>query len=87
MPRAAVFTNYLSLKGKLEALPKGKNVQVDFSDSPYVDHTVMENVTRFKNDYEQSGGHMELLGFEHHTALSDHPLAARKNQKREAVLS
>ena len=87
VPRAAVFSNYLSLKGKLEALPKGKSVQVDFSDSPYVDHTVMENVSRFKNDYEQSGGHMELLGFEHHTLLSDHPLAARKNQRREAVLS
>ena len=87
VPRAAVFTNYLSLKGKLEALPKGKNVQLDFSDSPYVDHTVMENVTRFKNDYEQSGGHLELLGFEHHKTLSDHPLAARKNQKRETVLS
>ncbi len=87
VPRAAVFTNYLSLKGKLESIPKGKNVHVDFSDSPYVDHTVMENVTRFKNDYEQSGGHMELIGFEHHITLSDHPLAARKNQKRETILS
>ena len=81
VPRAAVFTNYLSLKFQLEKLPKGKNIQVDFSDSPYVDHTVMENVTRFKNDYESTGGHMELLGFENHQSLSDHPLAARKNQR------
>jgi len=87
VPRSAVFTNYLNLKSKLESLPKGKKVQVDFSDAPYVDHTVMENVTRFKNDYEQSGGRMELLGFEHHVMLSDHPLAARKNQKREMVMS
>ena len=87
VPRSAVFTNYLNLKSKLESLPKGKKVQVDFSDAPYVDHTVMENVTRFKNDYEQSGGSMELLGFEHHVMLSDHPLAARKNQKREMVMS
>lgn len=87
VPRAAVFTNYLALKGKLEALPKGKIVQIDFSDSPYVDHTVIENVTRFKNDYEQSGGHMKLLGFEHHRALSDHPLAARRNLRRETVMS
>jgi len=87
VPRAAVFTNYLNLKSKLEALPKGKKIHLDFCDSPYVDHTVMENITRFKNDYESSGGQMEILGLEHHKALSDHPLAARKNQKREVVLS
>jgi MFS superfamily sulfate permease-like transporter len=86
VPRAAVFTNYLSLKNKLEAIPKGQMVQVDFSITPYVDHTVMENITRYKNDYEQGGGHMELIGFEHHLAFSDHPLAARKNQ-RQTVLS
>jgi MFS superfamily sulfate permease-like transporter len=86
VPRAAVFTNYLSLKSKLEAIPKGKMVQVDFSDTPYVDHTVMENITRFKNDYDQRGGHMELIGFQYHLALSDHPLAARRNQ-RQTVLS
>ncbi|MEO6287069.1 MAG: SulP family inorganic anion transporter [Dyadobacter sp.] len=86
VPRAAVFTNYLSLKGKLEAIPKGRMVQVDFSLTPYVDHTVMENITRYKNDYEQEGGRMELIGFEHHRASSDHPLAARKNQ-RQTVLS
>lgn len=79
--RAAVFTNYLSLKAKLEAIPNGKVVQINFADAPYVDHTVMENITRFKNDYEQAGGHMKLIGFEHHMALSDHPLAARRNQR------
>ena len=47
----------------------------------------MENVTRFKNDYEQSGGGMELIGFENHITLSDDPLAARRNQKRETILS
>lgn len=84
--RAAVFTNYLSLKNQLEKIPQGKVVQIDFSDAPYVDHTVMENVTRFKSDYEQTGGQMELIGFGYHLALSDHPLAARKNQ-RQTVLS
>lgn len=83
---AAVFTNYLGLKSKLEKIPKGKVVQIDFSDAPYVDHTVMENLTRFKEDYEQAGGQMELIGFGYHLSLSDHPLAARKNQ-RQTVLS
>ena len=83
--RAAVFSNYLVLKGKLETLPQGKNVNVDFSEAPYVDHTVMENITRFKNDYEQAGGKMELVGFESYQTLSDHPLAARKNQRLTVI--
>jgi MFS superfamily sulfate permease-like transporter len=77
---AAVFTNYLTLKEKLEQIPQRKKIKVDFSESPYVDHTVIENITRFKNDYEQVGGKMELIGFENYQPLSDHPLAARKNQ-------
>ncbi|SEI54789.1 Sulfate permease, MFS superfamily [Dyadobacter koreensis] len=77
---AAVFTNYLTLKRKLEKIPQGKYIKVDFSEAPYVDHTVMENITRFKYNYDQAGGKMELIGFENYRALSDHPLAARKNQ-------
>lgn len=83
--RAAVFTNYLALNRKLETLPQGKNVKVDFSEAPYVDHTVMENITRFKNDYEKAGGKMELVGFESYQKLSDHPLAARKNQRLTVI--
>ncbi|MCF2444596.1 SulP family inorganic anion transporter [Dyadobacter sp. CY345] len=78
--RAAVFTNYLTLKRTLERLPKGENIIVDLSEATYVDHTVMENITRFKCNYEQIGGKIELIGFENYQALSDHPLAARKNQ-------
>jgi MFS superfamily sulfate permease-like transporter len=83
--RAAVFTNYLTLKGKLEKLPQGKKIKVDFSEAPYVDHTVMENITRFKNAYVQAGGKMELIGFENYQTLSDHPLAARKNQRLTVI--
>lgn len=81
VPRSAVFTNYLALKNKLADIPAGKRVQVDFSDAPYVDRTVMENLHRLKNDYEFQGGSMELIGLGQHKALSSHPFAARKNPK------
>jgi MFS superfamily sulfate permease-like transporter len=82
---AAVFSNYLAIKTKLEKIPQGKNIRVDFSEAPYVDHTVMENITRFKSDYQQAGGKMELIGFENYQTLSDHPLAARKNQSLTVI--
>ncbi len=77
---AAVFIKYLNLKFALERIPKCKTVQINFSDSPDIDHTVRENFNRFKNDYELSGGHVVLSGFENHQSPSDDPLAARKNQ-------
>ena len=83
--RAAIFANYLALKGKLENLPQRKSIKVDFSKAPYVDHTVMENITRFKNNYEEAGGKMELIGFENYQALSGHSLAARKNQSLTVI--
>ncbi len=76
--RAAVFTNYLHLKGRLESLPPTSVIIVDFSQAPYVDHTVMENIPRFQKEYEQSGGKFTIEGLEAHRALSAHPLAARK---------
>lgn len=77
--KAAVFSNYLNLKSKLEALPQKSTIIVDFSKSPYVDHTVMENISRFQKEYEQSGGSFSIVGLEYHRALSEHPLAVRKN--------
>lgn len=75
---SAVFSNYLGLKSKLEAIPQGMNVQIDFSQSPLIDHSVLENLQLFIEDYQRQGGQMELIGMQDHKPLSNHPLAARK---------
>ncbi|WP_210384632.1 SulP family inorganic anion transporter [Methylocystis rosea] len=75
---AAFFANYLALKGDLAKLPKGKTVIFDLSESWCVDHTVMENLHHFCEDYEANGGHAEICGLDQHVATSKHPLAPRK---------
>ena len=75
---AAFFANYLALKGDLAKLPKGKTVIFDLSESWCVDHTVMENLHHFCEDYESNGGRAEIVGLEQHVATSKHPLAPRK---------
>jgi MFS superfamily sulfate permease-like transporter len=75
---AAFFANYLALKGDLAKLPKGKAVIFDLSESWCVDHTVMENLHHFCEDYEANGGHAEVRGLDQHVATSKHPLAPRK---------
>jgi MFS superfamily sulfate permease-like transporter len=82
--RAAVFSNYLGLKAKLEAIPQGMHVTLDFSDTRLVDHSVMENVHHFEHAYQESGGTFEVTGLHNHKPLSNHKLAARKNHAPSA---
>ena len=75
---AAFFANYLLLKGDLAKLPQGRTVIFDLSESSCIDHTVMENLYHFCEDYEVNGGHAEIRGLDQHIATSSHPLAPRK---------
>ena len=75
---AAFFANFLSLKSELAAMPEGKSLVFDLSKTETVDHTVMEFIHDFCEDYERRGGSCEIHGLDQHTASSNHPLAARK---------
>jgi len=75
---AAFFANFLSLKSELATMPEGKTLIFDLSEAETVDHTVMEFIHDFCEDYERRGGRYEIRGLDQHIASSDHPLAARK---------
>jgi len=79
--KSAVFTNWLGLKGKLEAIPQGMHLKIDLSKTRLVDHSVMENLHHFEHDYINAGGQVEIVGLEDHKPLSNHKLAARKKSK------
>ncbi len=79
--KAAIFTNYLGVKRKLDAIPPGYNVTIDLKKTKLVDHSVMENLEHFKNDYEANDNStVTIIGLENHTPLSTHPLSSRKNK-------
>lgn len=77
---AAVFTNFLGIKRKLEAIPPSFKVIIDFSETKLVDHSVMENISHFKHDYEFTGGTVDIIGLNDHEPVSEHKLAARKRK-------
>ncbi|HNG90078.1 MAG TPA: hypothetical protein PK858_07735, partial [Saprospiraceae bacterium] len=79
--KAAVFTNFLGIKRKLEALPPGMEVEIDLEDTHVVDHSVMENLHHFQHDYEAHGGKVTLLGLDDHVPHSKHERAGRKKRK------
>jgi len=80
--KAAVFSNFLGLKSKLEAIPQGMHITLDLSQTKLVDHSVMENIHHFEHDYKEQGGTFQIVGLHNHNPLSDHKLAARKNHVR-----
>jgi MFS superfamily sulfate permease-like transporter len=84
---AAVFSNFISLKNRLEALPIGQHIVIDLSQTQLVDHTVLENLTRFQQDYAAAGGYAELVGLEGHTPVSAYPTAARVRTKEVITLT
>ncbi|MBM4200963.1 MAG: SulP family inorganic anion transporter [Gammaproteobacteria bacterium] len=75
---SAIFSNFMGLKAEIAAIPAGKTVVVDFSDTTFIDHTVMEFIDHFQVDYNARGGRCSIVGLENHEPFSDHPLAARR---------
>jgi MFS superfamily sulfate permease-like transporter len=76
--KAAIFTNYLGIKSKLDAIPPGFKVTIDLKNTKLIDHSVMENLHHFEHDYNELGGEVHIVGLEKHQAVSDHHLSARK---------
>jgi MFS superfamily sulfate permease-like transporter len=89
---AAIFSNYLSFKRCFEKILPARKVTFDFSEARIVDHTLLEHLHHFEEDYHHTGGHVLIHGMGKHTAHSGHPLATRKisatrNAKMEIKLN
>jgi MFS superfamily sulfate permease-like transporter len=78
---SALFSNYIELKNALENLPQGRHIVIDVADAYLIDHSVMEFLSHFRQEYLHQGGRCELQGLDKLTPNSDHPLAARKRKK------
>lgn len=79
--KAALFTNYLGIKRKLDEIPYGFHVTIDLKKTKFVDHTVLENLDHFIYNYESNGGTVIVKGLEDHYSLSNHPKSSKKKKK------
>jgi MFS superfamily sulfate permease-like transporter len=75
---AAVFSNFITLKSMLAELPGQKAIFFDLSEAELIDHTVMEFIHDFSNEYTHNGGTCKSVGLDDHEPYSGHPLAARR---------
>ena len=71
----ATFSNLISFKNKFELIPKKAFVTIDFSESKLADHTFMEMLHTYEEEFHNNGGHIAITGFENHHFSSLHPHA------------
>jgi len=80
---SAIFSNFIALKSELATLPEGQTVIFDLTGAYLIDHTVMEFIDHYRDDYLARGGRCEVFGLERQEAYTDHELAARKRKFAE----
>jgi hypothetical protein len=78
---AAIFSNLIGFKKLFKKLKAGKKVVLNFADAHIVDHTFMEQLHHFEEEYHHGRGTVAVTGFEYFQHFSNHPLATRKYSK------
>ena len=76
LKRALGFGNFMGLRATLDRIPPGQTVVLDFSECHFVDHTVVERLEDFEQEYEREGGHVEKTGLTHLRHATAEPLSA-----------
>jgi len=80
--RTLGFHNFVGIRSKLDALPKGKNVVLDFSGVRLADPTAMERIYDFEVEYKDAGGQVQRRGTDHLRGETEHAFAERTLLKR-----
>ncbi len=80
----ATFSNFLGYKKLWATFQPGKKITFDFAEAKLVDHSFMEHLHRFEEDYHHNGGDVFWKGLDRFNTFSDHPLAARKAAREAA---
>ncbi len=70
------FGNFVGVRGRLDKLPAGKTVVLDFSEARFIDHTVVERLEDWEAEYERDGGHVERVGMEGLRRTGQSPVSA-----------
>ncbi len=75
---AAVFTTWIPLRRRIEDLAREHDVEIDFTDTQFVDHTVMARLHEIQIDLASQSRALTISGLDKHHPLSSHVAAARK---------
>lgn len=75
---SAIFSNLIGFKKLFNRIKPGQKVVINFSEARIVDHSFMEFLHHFEEEYQHHGGVVSIQGFDYFQMFSNHPLATRK---------
>jgi len=75
---AAVFTTWIPLRRRIQDLAQQHDVEVDLSDTRFVDHTVMARLQEMRADLAEQNRTLTISGLDQHRPFSEDVTAARK---------
>ncbi|MFM7104011.1 MAG: SulP family inorganic anion transporter [Flavobacteriales bacterium] len=78
---AAIFSNFIPIKGKILSFPYNSDVKIDFRKCYFIDHTVIESLHDMQDDFKNEGGSLTILGIEEFKPKSHHHLASRSKKR------
>lgn len=86
------FLNFNRLKAKLDTVPYSRKVVIDFSLADFVDHSTLEHLQEYSENFERNNGELSIIGLDNLAAPTDHPLspmrpAVSKKVKKEKPLT
>lgn len=78
---AALFSNFIKVKKQLLSFTLSQDITLDVRKCKLIDHSVLETLHHLKDDFEDAGGTLTILGTDEFKPVgkSKHPFAAVKH--------
>ena len=74
---AAAFSNWIHIRSIIVREGLTSKVVVDFSETCFVSHSVMEKIHELEEDFHRAGGSLRVEGLAGHKSETSHPTASR----------
>ena len=84
---ASIFTTWIPLRRQLHDLARRYDVELDLSDTRFVDHTVMARLHEMQAELALQNRTLTISGLDHHRPFSKHVASARKKKPASSTLA